>query len=135
MRARRAGRAGRADADEKKHISSVTSVFPTCPTRPTCATCLTRLTCPMSLPAPAVFTNNSPTRHGFHGENLVEPFGVDETARQHELPDRFAALHRLFRDVRRHGVAEVRAERRRGCRAPIQQLTRAPLVGSNAVDR
>ena len=60
--------------------------------------------------------------------------GVEQTALEHELADRPAGLHRLLRDLGRRRVADVRAERRRGRGAAIEQLARARRVGRDAVD-
>ena len=78
--------------------------------------------------------NDPTTRHRIGRQDRVQLVAVEQPAREHELPDRFAALHRFLGDLRRRRVADVRAEGRGRRRAAFEQLAGARFVGRDAVD-
>src|SRR5204862_485297 len=88
----------------------------------------------MRRPIASIISDYSALRHRIHREDVVESRWVDQAALDDELADRPAGLHRLLRNVRRGGVADVRTERGGARGAPLEQIARARPVGGDAVD-
>src|SRR5207249_8073879 len=101
-----------------------------------CLSCLSCLPCLSWLPCLSCLSrsHDPPSGHRFSRQNRVEAILVQQTALEHELANRSAALHRLLRDFRRRRITDIRTER--GCcrGAAFEQLARARLVRGDPVD-
>ena len=93
-----------------------------------------RAACVTSRGSGSELAGDAASGHRFDGQDRVERCIVEQAAFAHEVADRSAGAQRLLGDLRRRGVADVRAERRGDRGAAIEQFAGARAVSRHAVD-